>query len=676
MKPIMSQVKGGSIPRVIWIILAVGILLRILFPLADPPRGLTISGAPVGDPGQHSYGARNRVVFGQWSFDDWQPHLGSPLISIALNLATYRIFGVDFASHKVIPITFSILSLLAFFLLVHRRLPSPAVSAATLFAALSYPLLMYSRTANRYMPMIFFFILAVHCFILGTESKKLRHFFWSAIYFLCAYASQNHILYMAGFFAVLGGFWWMRRNLNWKALVVFWGVTLSGLTTWYLLIFLPNRDFFSHFVAHNQLVRRIHSLPRLLLNILHNPFAAQFRNDALLLLLAALGVGLTAALWLRRSRVPLLVEAGIFWLLMSAGFHAVWSYRPTRFYLLPVFAAAILGAWLLQSMVDRNPARIRIREWAGAFAATAAVLVVVGFFRFSHILLRLARTRLSVVILVFLIAACLLVTAFCRKPIRRPAAVALLAIAALVNLTHFTQWASQREYRIVRTAEVLSKALPPTTIAGNWASVLSIGSPHRTHLLSGEMGINWQPDFLDNHGVQYLLLTRGPFADEYREYMRLFSEQIGHARLAASFPIYSARVQLWELYPRTGKETTLELEAHTLRPAHVVFDPQASGKMALELSPKKDFQVSLSPDLTGKLNGSLLLRAMGKFRVRVVLHEQGAALRRNLVVWDSREYATRPVMAGPIPANTTLDLQFSAGNRAARLDKLFQTVPN
>ncbi|MBN1196609.1 MAG: glycosyltransferase family 39 protein [Candidatus Aminicenantes bacterium] len=676
MKPLPAHFKSGSIPRMIWIILAVGILLRVLFPLADPPRDLTISGAPVGDPGQHSYGARNRVVFGQWSFDDWQPHLGSPLISTALNLATYRILGVDFASHKIIPITFSILSLLAFFLLVHQRLPSPAVSAATLFAALSYPLLMYSRTANRYMPMIFFFILAVHFFILGTESKKLRHFLWSAICFLCAYASQNHILYMAGFFAVLGGFWWMRRNLNWKALAVFWGVTLSGLTTWYLLIFMPNRDFFSHFVAHNQLVRRIHSLPRLLLNVLQNPFASQFRNDALLLLLAALGVGLTAALWLRRRRVPLLIEAGVFWLLLSAGFHAIWSYRPTRFYLLPIFAAAILGAWLLQSLVDRSRVHAKTREWMGAFAATASALAVVGFFRFSHILLRLIRTRLPVVLIVFLIAACLLGAAFCRKPIRRLAAVALLAIAAYVNLVHFAQWASQREYRIVRTAEVLSKALPPTTIAGNWASLLSIGGPHRTHLLSGEMGINWRPDFLENQGVQYLLLTRGPFADEYREYMRLFSKQLEQARLAACFPIYSARVQLWELYPRTEKETILEMEAHTLRPAHVVFDPLASGKMALELPPRKEFQVSLSPDLTGKLNGSLALRARGKFRIHVVLREQGTALRRNLVVWNSRKYVSRPVMAGPIPANTSLDLRFSADNRAPRLDKLFQTVSN
>ena len=663
-------------PRIIWAILAAGILLRILFPLADPPPGLTISGAPVGDPGQHSYGARNRVMFGQWSFDDWQPHLGSPLISTALNLLTYQWLGIRFSTHKAIPIFFSILSFLAFFCLLRRRLPPRVVTAASLFAAMSFPLLMYARTANRYMPMICFFILSLHWFIRGAEKGRRRDFFFAAIFFLLAYASQNHILYMAGFYAALGAFWLIRHRLRWTNLAVFWGTTAAGLTAWYLLVFFPHRDFFSHFVAHNQLVRRIHSLSSLLANVADNPFALQFRHDALLLLLTSLGVGVAAALWIRRGRLPLIIEAGVFWLASCAGFHAIWSYRPTRFYLLPIFAAAMIGAWWLHRMVERQRFTHRAWEWAAAAAGTAAGLLLVGGIRYGPSLLRFVKSSLSAAITLAIISTLLLLLTFAARPTRRWAALGILIIAAAINLSRFTHWAIHREYRIVRTADVLTRALPPTVIAGNWASVLSIGGPHRTHLLSGEMGINWRAGFLENHGVQYLLLTRGHFADEYREYMRLFPRQLRHARLAANFPIYTANVQLWELDPAPGKKGTAEMESLTRRPGHVEFDPQASKKMALSLPAGRDCRIQYPPEAALNSGDHLELRARGHFRMHIELKSAGVTLRRNLVVWDSREYSTRRILTGPIPENATVELRLVCRDRAARLDKISTSASN
>ena len=668
--------RNHPLTKIFWLVVVLGIILRILFPLADPPTDLTISGAPVGDPGQHSYGARNSVLFGQWYFDDWKPHLASPLISTALNRVTYHLFGVSFPTHKAVPIAFSILAFLAFLLLVTRRLPPLAVTAAALFSALSYPLLMYSHTANRYMPMIFFFILAVHLFVRGAETGRTRDFLFSATFFLCAYASQNHILYMSGFFAVLSGFWLLRKGVRFPQLAVFWSIVTGGMAAWYFLIFVPNQDFFAHFVAHNKLVRQIRGLDQIFANILGNPFARQFRNDIPLLLLAALGITAGVLMWLRRRGLPPIVEAGILWLVLSAGFHSLWGYRPTRFYLIPILGAALVGSWLLEKLVTRSPMRWRTREFSILAAGLAMSLLLLGFRNYGGTFLEMVANHPLAAAFILAAAAMLLLLVFAPSRWRATAAVGLLVIAAAVNLTRYAGWAAHREYRVTECADILTRALPPTRIAGNWASILSIGSPHRTHLLSGEMGINWRPDFLEQQDIRYLLLTRGPFADEYREYMRLFSRQLRRARLAAVFPIYTARVQLWRLFPEPGEESRIEMETLTQRPARVVLDPPASGHMALEIPEKSVLNLPIAATGGGDPRMSVELRARGRFRLRVFLVEGKKVLRRNLVLWNSRDYSIRGILDGPIPEGTTLEIRITSMEPGTRLDRIDRVIRN
>ncbi len=664
---------SGSHPRIapiLLIILALGILLRILFPLADPPRNLTISGAPVGDPGQHSYGARNCILFGQWSFDEWKPHLGSPLISMGLNWLTFRIFGVGFAAHKSIPIFFSILTLLAFLLLVYRRLPARAMSAAVLFAACSFPLLMYAHVGNRYMPMIFFFLLSMHFFIRGAETGRSGKMALAAIFFLLSYASQNHILYMAGVLVCVSGFWLLRGRLKLAAILTFWGIFSAGMTAWYLIIFLPNRDFFASFVGHNRLVRYIQDLPHLLSNIRLNPFALQFRNDAPVLFLATLGVGIAAAFWIRKSRLSPLMEVALIWLVLAAGFHSIWSYRPTRFYLVILFPVAVIAAWLLEKLVERKRAGPTPAELAIAcFAMAIALLVSGGVVYVRYALQRVHQQPLMLIAYasVLMLTGVLL---WAPKKWREWARAAFLALAVTVNTVTYIQWALQREYRIIETADVLTRALPPTRIAGNWASILSLGGPHQTHLLSGEMGINWHPDFFSANQVEYLLLTKGAFANEYREYMRLFPQQMATARLMARFPIYSAETQLWKLCKSGKKAPELEMESITQRPARVAFDPLASAKMTLALPAGSRIKLSIPCDFVTHTSAMLELRARGRFHMHVVLNNEGSILRRNLLIWNSTEFGSRRVLNRPIPRSATLEFQIDVGRSMAYLDLL------
>jgi len=92
----------------ICLIVISGIILRALFLIADPPSNLSISGALIGDAGQHSYGARNKILFNEWGFDDWKPYVGAPLVDVPINYIVYKIFGISFYSQKMIPLFFSL----------------------------------------------------------------------------------------------------------------------------------------------------------------------------------------------------------------------------------------------------------------------------------------------------------------------------------------------------------------------------------------------------------------------------------------------------------------------------------------------------------------------------------------------------------------------------------------
>ena len=129
----------------------------------------------------------------------------------------------------------------------------------------------------------------------------------------------------------------------------------------------------------------------------------------------------------------------------------------------------------------------------------------------------------------------------------------------------------------------LKKAIPPSNIAGNWASLLSIGTPHKTHLLFDQMGVNWRRDFFKEHNVKFLLLTRGRFGDELRSYKRLFREELASSKRIALFKMYRSEVHLISLNHKIEEENRVEFESLIRNSGTVVFDPMASSKMSLKL---------------------------------------------------------------------------------------------
>ncbi len=660
----------------IFVIIIYGIVLRGLFLVADPPSDLSVSGALVGDAGQQSYGARNKILFGQWSFDDWKPHVACPLISILINYPVYRIFGINFYSHKIIPLFFSSFALLFFVFMIYRYTGTLTCLLSSVFISLSYPVIIFSKAANRFFPMIFFLVVALYFFIEGSSKKKNKFFVISAVFFIFSFLSHNHVLYLISLFFVLGILWLIERKIQLRCLLLFFGTVFVGLITWFLLIFLPYRDFFYFFVEHNKLVRNIYSLKQLFKNIvIDNPFLFQVRNDPLLLIFSSVAIMIYIKLKLdKKNKIPFIVDASVIWLLIGTVFHSIWTYRPTRFYLVLIFPASLLAGWILSYLI-KNRFKIEMkRSSILSLMSLPFLLVFIGIFRYWRFLKFHLSSTPVLWLCFFLFITFLYLILFLKKRKRIIGFIVLLLLFSFVsNQKYFFGWAKNREYKIVNTAHVLKKAIPPSNIAGNWASILSIGTPHKTHLLFDQMGVNWRRGFFKEHNVKYLLLTRGRFDNELRSYKRFFREELAHSKRIALFKMYRSEVHLISLDYKTEEENRVEFETLIRNSGTVIFDPLASSKMSLKFEPshlKEPVIMDVESISSGEHLSTLKISGKGNFKGRMVVQQNGKTIKEGFVKFNAKNYQEKNILTIPLKEDFKIVLKISKTEGDIFLDYL------
>jgi len=634
----------------ICLIVISGIVLRSLFLVADPPSNLSISGALIGDAGQHSYGARNKILFNEWSFDDWQPYIGSLLVDVPINYIVYKIFGINFYSQRMIPLFFSSFALLFFCFVIYKYLGPSICLISSIFISFSYPIIIFSKVGNRYFPMIFFFIVSLYFFIKGASKKKVFLFILSALFMFFSYLSQNHIIYLLSLFFVLGIIWLIEKKMFFRHFIAYWASIFVFMISWYLLIFLPNKHFFDFFIGHNKLVRNIVSLKQLFNNILSNPFLIQFRSDPIILIVSSIAISLYVYLKLTKSKnIPLFVEASVFWLVIGAAFHSIWGYRPTRFYLILIFPTSLLAGWILSYSWKRR-FKIKVVPCIVSLISIVISLIIFGvlkYIKFLKFTLFSNKVYFYIFVLLLLFAVFLLILfKQKRKIVLRSLTVLFLVASCGLNIYYFSVWSKKREYKMVNISNALSKSIPKSNIAGNWASILSTDTPHKTHLLSGEMGVNWQKGFLKKHNIDYLLLTHGRFANELREYTKFFKKEIFEAKRIAIFKMYNSDVYFLSLNNRANYENRFEFEALERNYGNVIYDPLASSNLALRFEKKyliNPIILNIKKTHLAKKDYTLKISGKGFFKGLIVFKQGGRIIDKRFLKFKSNEFESREI---------------------------------
>lgn len=598
------------------------LLLVFLFPLrlihlsADPPSSLSASAGEYGDPGGYSYNARNKVIFGRWILDDYNPMYISPLPHFVTYLF-FLLFGVGLAQMNLVPVCFALLSFGVFFLVARRQLKSPILYTAVYLLGINYLFTLYSRIANRIMPMIFFLLLSLFFMELGAKEKKW--FFLAGAAGILAYSSKGVCLYILlafvlGFCAHL--IYGDKQKNRWKKAVLFFsGLGLSS-AAWFLLVYLP----------HNEMIKALSrinipflvppkNIGKMLGNFWTRPMIL-FENLPILSLLA----GIFFLILLYRivhspRRLSLLEWILAFWYVGGFTYLAIIEQRVTRHFIPQIIPMVFLSVFLLHNILQTD--RFAMPEKPKKFFALLFFLWL--FFPLSQPVRWLLKTlppRFSEIwpaTLILCVSSAFTVSLFyllvkiwpqryhlTPSPRFKKALIVLILIGAgLFSGQKYLAWALHPEFKLKTISQDLGQALDQAAIAGLWAPVICMENRHRAHE-SFPNYVNDRRDFLDDFRITHVFASSFFGRAELNYYWSFFKAAMAKTRLLAKYPVWNGNVYLYQLQTQTvhnPDETLLEAEVHTAPQGMPRYDPEATSRFSVQSQGKqKGFLVIAATD--------------------------------------------------------------------------------
>jgi 4-amino-4-deoxy-L-arabinose transferase-like glycosyltransferase len=157
--------RGGLIA-----VLAVAALLRALYPAADPPWNPTV-GIVWHDEGAWVHNARNKVLFGAWSQDAWNPMYVAPVFT-GLEYLAFKTIGVGVRQARVVPEVAGLISVWLLALGVGRTAGRRAGLIAGALLATNYMYVMWNRAALMEAPMVAFMVASWFCYVRAETSPR------------------------------------------------------------------------------------------------------------------------------------------------------------------------------------------------------------------------------------------------------------------------------------------------------------------------------------------------------------------------------------------------------------------------------------------------------------------------------------------------------------------------
>jgi len=356
---------------------------------ADPTSGVTASGSPFTDEAWNVVNARNLVLLGTWSTDQFNLHLVNGPFSI-LEAGVFSILGVGIVQARLLSIaSVGVTTVLLGFGLRQPLGRGPAVVGAAAFGTCLL-VLFYGRLA--YTETLVMLEMTAGAVLIGRTAGDGPAGRWgllAGVFFGLAIATKA----LAGF-GVAGAILALlvvesRRSTatrRWLAGCV-GGVLAIGLA-WIVIVFIPDHAA----VAIDLNIWAHQVTPTSIAELLGRVVSYPFRSDGALPGLAPIAVGAivgvvaTVAGW--RQMPPTrrrLAVAAIGWVAVHLAVLLVSSYRPNR-YLLPMLPGAILLVAVGAATVGESLRRRAVPRSlsAGAIAAGLAVVMLPGMVSYGR----------------------------------------------------------------------------------------------------------------------------------------------------------------------------------------------------------------------------------------------------------------------------------------------------
>ncbi len=578
-------------------------VFRVIHLSADPPDNLSpTSCGEYGDPGNYAFNARNKVLFGQWSVDNFNVMYLSPIPHLFTYLA-FRCFGPGIWQMNLVPFFFSLLIFCVLYFLSAQYFRESRWLFFWLLAV-NYPFGMYGRIANRIMPMTFFVLLAIFFFLKGWEKPK--YFFLSSLFLGCSFLSKGKIIYFPvvvvplSFFLILvqrGELFQFKLNLKRLAFFLAGGLCLA--VPWYLFLYAPHQTWFKDFATINADAMFPSRISRGLGNWFLRPSFSFYPSNRLLTpLLFLYFFSLLLVLTNKRQgkKISSLEVVCSSWLVVGLVTNSWIGYRPIRHYIELSIPLLILVAIFLTRLASRFrlPLEFSRRK---TFAFLLFLLVWVALTSYGRYFFspedafrhpyRLALITGLISFLLTVLACFLFFRSAQGKEIALPKRIAVggviffVVIYSFQNLKDSIIWFQRASFNLKVISRDLGKAFPTAVFCGLLAPSISLENRNRAHT-SWENFVNYERDFLKKKKVTHLFL--GTYNQEPAYYQKHFPEEWERASLLVRYRIWRSWFLLYEIQAQacpSPDSFSYEAEKMEREIGLPLFDNQASQRFSV-----------------------------------------------------------------------------------------------
>jgi 4-amino-4-deoxy-L-arabinose transferase-like glycosyltransferase len=526
------------------LLLVIAGALRLQHIRADPPLLLPSISGSAGiyfDEGIYCHNARNKILFGRWITDEWNPLVYNAPLTLVYYLG-FRIFGVSIVTVKVINILFGLLGLLLFRVALRTYLRSgPALAVTSLFA-LDYYAVMYNRLGLLENFSCFCFILGFFFFARSRGRRSLAFL----LGLTAALAALSKYLFAYFFIAALLAVAdEARRRSDFKYLLSFLAGGLALGLPWFFGVYLPFRPAFAKIGSGWGMLSLPHSLSQAWTNLVHNPLPRYLALAPAAAFLLILFVG-WMLLRLLRPRAEAANGPDLFIFLWIAGgslFMGFLNYRPLRYYLplVPAFYLAVAA------LLRNRDAIVAARKKFWPLALIPAFLFLPlfrnlavppsAFFVFPPALRWLSYISLACVALFFIVRR-----PKWRTPLAVPALAIMLASSLYLYVRHFYQAPT---YNLEAASRFIETLPPASVVMGQEAPRLTLETPFKA-LMAYENWFNDDDPFVRYKPTHLLVLNRFGGA-ELGWIKRKFPETVRALREIRRFPVWDTTVTLYSV---------------------------------------------------------------------------------------------------------------------------------
>lgn len=502
--------------------------LRCIFITADPPKDLSASGGYFADEGYWTHNARNKILFDEWSLDEWNNMYVSPILHV-LTYLSFFFGGVSLQTARLVPVILSITLVLLLSLVMYREKSQSGGLFLLLFLGLQYPFAIYNRIAIVETPAAFFLCLVI--FFLSFRSSVSM--LCGGISLAFAYMTKTTVFFAVPavlFLFLIELYSGCRRRELVRDIIYFAGGFIVPMVCWYFFIHLPSASLTAGYNEYYRGMLLPSTFWETVKAVLTQRFHVFFNRTPLLLLLSHLSLFFLFFEIKDRRRVPSRLEilSSLFYV-SGILFFALFLYRPLRYYVVLMAPMTIMSVFFLLRLsqegfawmgaILKGKRTVLFILWISYPLLTNGMLLVDRFVFDFHLLGSFFQTwpvvglwypGMFVIVLLSLCMGFGIIMAVRHKGgslfllIRQHLLVLFFVVFISVQLCQWYPWISEPHYVVRSINEELGRLPLKGAFTGQWAGELCLETNHR--VIPVFKGFVNDSDPFERYQITYFLL--------------------------------------------------------------------------------------------------------------------------------------------------------------------------